>query len=83
MRTVSSRFVLHSCPNDGMCYLSVVATQRNDNADDSASEGGQSDKEEIIDQHERLAARDTAARNPKEKQPTGRVVGVMKRNWRA
>ncbi|KAG9080496.1 exosome catalytic subunit dis3, partial [Ceratobasidium sp. 370] len=62
--------------------IDAESTQRNDNADDSASEGGQSD-EEAVDQHEQLAARDTAARNPKEKQPTGRVVGIMKRNWRA
>ncbi|KAG9075869.1 exosome catalytic subunit dis3, partial [Ceratobasidium sp. UAMH 11750] len=61
--------------------IDAESAQRNDNPDDSASEGGQSDEE--ADQHERLAARDTAARNPKEKQPTGRVVGIIKRNWRA
>ncbi|KAG9108384.1 exosome catalytic subunit dis3, partial [Ceratobasidium sp. 392] len=63
--------------------IDAETARRNDNPDDSASQGGQSDGEEAIDHHERLAARDTAARNPKEKQPTGRVVGVMKRNWRA
>ena len=61
----------------------LVAAQRNDNPDDSASEGGPSDEEEDVDRRERRAARDTAERSPKEKQPTGRVVGVMKRNWRA
>ncbi|KAG8744793.1 exosome catalytic subunit dis3 [Ceratobasidium sp. 414] len=61
--------------------IDAESAQRNDNPDD-ASEGDQSD-DEAVDQHERLAARDTAARNPKEKQPTGRVVGIMKRNWRA
>ncbi|CUA70573.1 exosome complex exonuclease DIS3/RRP44 [Rhizoctonia solani] len=60
--------------------IDAEAAQRNDNPDDSASEGEHSDDE---DAKERKAARDTAARNPKEKQPTGRVVGVMKRNWRA
>ncbi|KAG8690408.1 exosome catalytic subunit dis3 [Ceratobasidium sp. 423] len=59
------------------------SAQRNDNPDDSASEGEHSDDEDVIQAKERQAARDTAARSPKEKQPTGRVVGVMKRNWRA
>ncbi|CAE6421872.1 unnamed protein product [Rhizoctonia solani] len=63
--------------------IDADSAQRNDNPDDSASEGEHSDEEDAIQAKERQAARDTAARNPKEKQPTGRVVGVMKRNWRA
>ncbi|KAG8771111.1 exosome catalytic subunit dis3 [Ceratobasidium sp. 428] len=63
--------------------IDAESARRNDNADDSGSEGSQSEAEDAVDQRERVAARDTAARNPKEKQPTGRVVGVMKRNWRA
>ncbi|KAH7333742.1 hypothetical protein B0J17DRAFT_696543 [Rhizoctonia solani] len=63
--------------------IDADSAQRNDNPDDSASEGEQSDNEDAIQAKERQAAIDTAARNPKEKQPTGRVVGVMKRNWRA
>ncbi|CAE6477184.1 unnamed protein product [Rhizoctonia solani] len=63
--------------------IDADTAQRNDNPDDSASEGEHSDEEDAIQAKERQAARDTAARNPKEKQPTGRVVGVMKRNWRA
>ncbi|KDN46757.1 hypothetical protein RSAG8_04137, partial [Rhizoctonia solani AG-8 WAC10335] len=63
--------------------IDADSAQRNDNPDDSASEGEHSDDEDAIQAKERQAARDTAARNPKEKQPTGRVVGVMKRNWRA
>ncbi|QRV85273.1 exosome complex exonuclease DIS3/RRP44 [Ceratobasidium sp. AG-Ba] len=59
--------------------IDAESAQRNDNPDDSGSES----EDEVVDERERLAARDTAARNPKEKQPTGRVVGVMKRNWRA
>ncbi|QRW26270.1 exosome complex exonuclease DIS3/RRP44 [Rhizoctonia solani] len=63
--------------------IDADSAQRNDNPDDSASEGEHSDDEDAIQAKERQAARDAAARNPKEKQPTGRVVGVMKRNWRA
>jgi exoribonuclease R len=32
---------------------------------------------------ERALARNTASKEPSEKQPTGKVVGVIKRNWRA
>ncbi|CAE6442699.1 unnamed protein product [Rhizoctonia solani] len=63
--------------------IDADSAQRNDNPDDSASEAEHSDNEDAIQAKERQAARDTAARNPKEKQPTGRVVGVTKRNWRA
>ncbi|CAE7125980.1 unnamed protein product [Rhizoctonia solani] len=59
--------------------IDADSAQRNDNADDSASEGEHSDEEDAIEAKERQAV----ARNTKEKQPTGRVVGVMKRNWRA
>lgn len=59
-----------------------VAALKNDDADDSG------DEEVAIDEleRERKEKRDgdeVAAKNSLEKLPTGRVVGVFKRNWRA
>ena len=52
---------------------------KNDDADDSEEEG--SDEEAIAERkvlHAELAKRQTSS-----KQPTGQVVGVIKRNWRS
>ncbi|KAF8518199.1 RNB-domain-containing protein [Gautieria morchelliformis] len=60
------------------------ATLKNDDAEDSEEENGSEDLEEAKLLHkERLSARNTASKSPSEKQPTGKVVGVIKRNWRA
>jgi hypothetical protein len=39
-------------------------------------------REAVLEARERENARGTAKANPMEKQPTGKVVGINKRNWR-
>ncbi|EJU00604.1 RNB-domain-containing protein [Dacryopinax primogenitus] len=53
-----------------------------DDADDSDGEEGGEAEHRLAAQEER-DARDVGKRNPLEKHPTGRVVGIRKRNWRA
>ncbi|THH15025.1 hypothetical protein EW146_g5397 [Bondarzewia mesenterica] len=55
-------------------------TLKNDNVEDSDEEGENNGA--IIDEL-RVMKLEQSARPPAEKQPTGRVVGVIKRNWRA
>ncbi|KZO91801.1 RNB-domain-containing protein [Calocera viscosa TUFC12733] len=57
----------------------------NDDADDSEGEDASAaaETERRLAQREAADARDVARRNPLERHPTGRVVGVVKRNWRA
>lgn len=59
-----------------MCVL--VVTLKNDDAENSEEEG---DDEEAIAEHNVLLA-ELAKRQSSSRQPTGRVVGVIKRNWR-
>lgn len=57
---------------------------KNDDADDEggdAEEGQQS--EARMTEIEKKTAASTAKQNPVEKRPTGKVVGIVKRNWRA
>ncbi|KAF8442330.1 RNB-domain-containing protein [Boletus edulis BED1] len=57
------------------------ATLKNDNAEDSEEE---SDGDEIKLREETRALRSASTKKGSaEKQPTGRVVGITKRNWRA
>jgi exosome complex exonuclease DIS3/RRP44 len=60
----------------------ITATQKNDDAEDSEEEEEEAD--DVLDKESKLiraeAERSKQASN--EKQPTGRVVGVIKRNWR-
>ncbi|KAI0318354.1 RNB-domain-containing protein [Amylostereum chailletii] len=55
-------------------------TLRNDDVEDSDEEGEPNDA--IVDERRILKAEESA-RRAAEKQPTGRVVGIIKRNWRA
>ena len=60
------------------------ATLKNDDAEDSEEDIGGYDLEEAkLLRKERHLAQNTASKSPSEKQPTGKVVGVIKRNWRA
>lgn len=60
------------------CFL---ATLKNDNAEDSEEE---SDGDEFKLREETKALRSVhTKKGSAEKQPTGRVVGIIKRNWRA
>ncbi|KAJ3726993.1 RNB-domain-containing protein [Lentinula raphanica] len=59
------------------------ATLKNDDAEDSGEEGDENG-EEVIAKESRVLAVDSIEKHPpSERQPTGRVVGVIKRNWRA
>ncbi|KAF8583853.1 RNB-domain-containing protein [Ramaria rubella] len=59
-------------------------TLKNDDAEDSEEEVGEDDSDEAkLLRKERTLSRDTTTKAPAEKQPTGKVVGVIKRNWRA
>ncbi|KAG2063668.1 RNB-domain-containing protein [Suillus decipiens] len=56
------------------------ATLKNDDAEDSEEEGD----DRMVHEHESKALRaEHTKKAPTEKQPTGRVVGIIKRNWRA
>ncbi|CAL1698566.1 unnamed protein product [Somion occarium] len=55
------------------------ATLRNDDASDSEEE--REDDEALAEQ--KLLAVEAAKRRAAERQPTGRVVGIIKRNWRS
>ncbi|KAI0050008.1 mitotic control protein dis3 [Auriscalpium vulgare] len=55
-------------------------TLRNDDAEDSEEEA---DNDEVIAEERKALRSEEAARRAAERQPTGRVVGIIKRNWRA
>lgn len=59
----------------------LLATLKNDDAEDS---GEESDGDEFKLREETRALRSVHTKKGfAEKQPTGRVVGIIKRNWRA
>lgn len=55
---------------------------RDDDAEDDEG-AGVGDKEAQDKQAEKMDVDSETKRKPREVQPTGRVVGVVKRNWRA
>ena len=66
-----------------LSLTSAAVALKNDDADDEEAEA-----EEARQAEAKLAAKEAEnarglAAKPKVKQPTGRVVGVIKRNWRA
>lgn len=64
--------------------LPFLAALKNDDADDSDEEREAGDDTEAkLIQREKRDAKATAKANALERQPTGRVVGPIKRNWRA
>lgn len=56
---------------------------KNDDADDEGETNTEVDAEKQFEQRESKTTSAAAAENPVEKKPTGKVVGVMKRNWRS
>lgn len=60
--------------------LFVTATLKNDDAEDSDDEG-EDNNEATIKESKALSSEN--AHRTADKQPTGRIVGVIKRNWRA
>jgi exosome complex exonuclease DIS3/RRP44 len=57
-----------------------TATLKNDDAADSDGEGEDND---AIATESKALRTETATRLANERQPTGRIVGIIKRNWRA
>lgn len=55
------------------------ATLKNDDAEDSEEEG---DTDQVLAE-KKLLQKDSTKKLAAERQPTGRVVGVVKRNWRS
>lgn len=45
--------------------------------------GDQGDEEDDLMNVEEKVVRAETPRRPSEKQPTGRIIGIIKRNWRA
>ena len=70
---------VHYLQNSKLMFLSVAAL-KNDDAENSDDEGDDNN----VMAREAKALRDEAAeKRVDERQPTGRIVGVIKRNWRA
>ena len=61
-------------------YIHFLATLKNDDAEDSGEEGDENDD---ITTREKKAIISHTTKRTSERQPTGRIVGVIKRNWRA
>ena len=70
-----SWFTYHS-----IFLLNLTVTLRNDDVEDSDEEGDPT--ETIVDERRALKFEERLSK-VSEKQPTGRVVGIIKRNWRA
>lgn len=62
--------------------LTLSVALRDDDAEDDEGAGVE-DREKQNAKQEEMDVEDQTRRKPRDVQPTGRVVGVMKRNWRA
>ena len=56
-----------------------LATLKNDDAEDSGEEGEEENDEVLVKE----SRHSQSEKRTSEKQPTGRIVGIIKRNWRA
>lgn len=56
-----------------------LANLKNDDAEDSGEEGDEGDDEVFVKESKHIQS----DKRTSEKQPTGRIVGIIKRNWRA
>ncbi|KAN0065804.1 exosome catalytic subunit dis3 [Thecaphora frezii] len=63
--------------------IDADAALRNDDAEGSDGEGGNDDDEARIAQKEKADAEANARSTKGEPQPTGKVVGIVRRNWRS
>jgi hypothetical protein len=70
--------------SENVCsYISFPVALKDDDADDEEPEAEEATRTEAqLAAKEEQNAKELAAK-PKIKQPTGKVVGVIKRNWRA
>ena len=58
----------------------IAATLKNDDAEDSDEEG---EDNEAVARESKALRKEPATKHTNGRQPTGRIVGVIKRNWRA
>lgn len=58
-----------------------LGTLKNDDAEDSDEEEGEDDVEAAAERQ--IVQKEGTKRPAAEKQPTGRIVGMVKRNWRS
>ncbi|KAF5383399.1 hypothetical protein D9757_006150 [Collybiopsis confluens] len=58
------------------------ATLKNDDAEDSGEEGDENGEEVLVRESQVLSGNNNQ-KPPSERQPTGHIVGIIKRNWRA
>ena len=56
-----------------------IATLKNDDAEDSGEEGEEENDEVLVKESRHIQSE----KRTSEKQPTARIVGIIKRNWRA
>lgn len=56
-----------------------LATLKNDDAEDSGEEGEEENDEVLAKESRHIQSE----KRTSEKQPTARIVGIIKRNWRA
>ena len=56
---------------------------KDDDAEDDEGAGGVAERERKKAEEEKKDVEDLTKRKPADVMPTGRVVGVIKRNWRA
>lgn len=63
-------------------FTSGAVELRDDDAEDDEASGG-AEQEQQKEDEERMDVNSAAKKKPRDIQPTGRVVGVVKRNWRA
>lgn len=76
----SGSYVLLSRPN--LRYTDRPVALRDDDAEDDEG-AGVGDQEAKDQKKESMEVDNETQKKPREVQPTGRVVGVVKRNWRA
>lgn len=79
-RSCRSRvYVSHPISHLPCTYFITKATLKNDDVEESGDEADENDT--LVQARESRAIR--AIHTPAERQPTGRIVGIIKRNWRA
>lgn len=64
-------------------FVPHPATLKNDDAEDSGDEADDDDEFHLRAEAKAFRSDDSKKAPSTERQPTGRVVGIIKRNWRA
>ena len=59
----------------------MAVTLKNDDAEDE--EEDEEDEDDVLHKETKILKSEDAKRSQSEKQPTGKVVGIIKRNWRS